>query len=92
MKIYASGGGHCGIFGFLSGGATLGFGRRAVVQPGNGAIFAGFFKFKPDEPVRGDNLARSLFVQPKHAQDKSRGLRQRFRRAFGVVAISGVGN
>ena len=29
-------------------------------------------------------LARSLFVQPKHAQDKSCGLRQRFRRALGT--------
>ncbi|MBQ5355701.1 MAG: hypothetical protein IIU08_07515, partial [Clostridia bacterium] len=54
--------------------AAQGFGGRAVVRPGNGAIFAGFFKFKPDEPVRGDNLARSLFVQPKHAQNKFCGL------------------
>ena len=57
------GGVYCGIFGFLSGSAppaALGFGRRAVVQPENGAIFAGFCKFKPDEPERGDNLARSL--------------------------------
>ncbi len=47
---------------------------RTVVQPGNGAIFAGFCKFKPDEPERGANLARSVAVQLKHAQDKSCGL------------------
>ena len=35
---------------------------RAVVKLKQGAIPAGFFKFKPDEPERGDNLARSLFV------------------------------
>ena len=54
--------------------ATLGFGGRAVVQPGNGAILAGCCRFKPDEPERGANLARSLFVQLKHTQDKSCGL------------------
>ena len=35
-----------------------------------------------DEPEHGDNLARTVFVQPKHAQDKSCGLRRRFRRAW----------
>ena len=64
----------CWICGFLYGSAPLGFGGRAVVQPENGAIFADFFKFRPDEPERGDNLARSVFVQLKHAQDKSCGL------------------
>ena len=61
-------------FCFLYGSASLGFDRRAVVQSGNGAIFADFFKFRPDEPERGANLARSVFVQLKHAQDKSCGL------------------
>ena len=66
-------GGPCGIvrvggravrdLSFLYGSASLGFGGRAVVQPGKGAIFAGWFRFKPDEPVREDNPARSLFVQ-----------------------------
>jgi len=59
----------CGIFGFLYGNASLGWKGRAVVQPGNGAVFAGCCRFKPDEPERGANLARSLFVQLKHAQD-----------------------
>ena len=53
---------------------SAGFGRRAVVQPGNGAIFAGCCRFRDDESEHGDNLARSVFVQPKHAQDKSCGL------------------
>ena len=73
-------------FRFLSGSALLGFGERAVVQPENGAIFAGLYRFNPDEPEHGDSLARSMFVQPKHAQDKSCGLRRRFRRAFCAVA------
>ena len=61
---------------FLYGSASLGWKGRAVVQPENGAIFADFFKFKPDEPVRGDNLARSVVVQLKHAQNKFCGLRR----------------
>ena len=40
----------------------------------NGAIPAGFFRFNPDEPENEANLARSVFVQLKHAQDKSCGL------------------
>ena len=83
-------------FRFLSGSAppaALGFGRRAVVQPGNGGIFAGFCKFKPDEPEREDNLARSVIVQLKHAQDKSCGLaaeiqaRIRRCRVFGIADL-----
>ena len=48
---------------FLDGSASLGFRGRAVVQPENGAIFADFFKVGPDEPERGANLARTVFVQ-----------------------------
>ena len=44
---------------FLYGSASLGFGGRAVLKLKQGAIFAGLFRFRPDEPVRGDNLARS---------------------------------
>ena len=32
---------------------------RAVLQSVNGAIPAGFFRFKPDEPENEANLARS---------------------------------
>ena len=55
---------------------------RAVLQSVNGAIPAGFFRFKPDEPENEANLARSVFVQLKHAQNKFCGLRRRFRRAL----------
>jgi len=65
-----------------------GIGGRAAVQPGNGAILAGLYRFKPDEPEHNVNLARSLFMQLKHARDKPVALRRRFRRAFGVVAFS----
>ena len=41
--------------------------------------------FEPDHEV---NPARSPFMQPKHAQDKPCGLRQRFRLAFGVGRVS----
>ena len=50
-----------GIFVFLYGSASpasQGWKGRADVQPGNGAIPAGLFRFRPDEPERGDNLAR----------------------------------
>ena len=73
-------------FAFFGMGALRWDGRDARgVQPGNGAIFAGFCKFKLDEPENEANLARSVVMQSKHARDKSRGLRQRFNRAFGVV-------
>ena len=49
----------CGIFVFLNGNASLGFGGRAGVQPGNGAIFAGLCRFNPDEPEHGVFPARS---------------------------------
>ena len=45
----ASGGGLCGIFCFLDGSAPLGWKGRAVVQPGNGAIFAECCSFRHDE-------------------------------------------
>ncbi len=45
----ASGGGMCGIFCFLDGSAPLGWKGRAVVQPGNGAIFAECCSFRHDE-------------------------------------------
>ena len=87
----AAGGVRCGIIGFLYGSAppaAQGFGRRAVVQPENGAIFADLYRFNLDEPEHGGSLARSSVVQLKHAQDKSCGLRRRFSRACGVVAFS----
>jgi len=59
------------------------------LQLGNGAIFARSFRFKPDEPGHGANLARSLFGWLKHAQDKSCGLtaviQARIRRCRGYV-------
>ena len=36
----------CGIYGFLYGSAPLGFGRRAVVQPEHGAVFARCFRLQ----------------------------------------------
>ncbi len=44
------------------------------MKPEHGAILAGRFRFNPDEPEHGGNLARSSVVQLKHAQDKSCGL------------------
>ena len=46
--------------------------ERAVLKSVNGAIPAGFFRFKPDEPGHGANRARSVFVQLKHAVIQSR--------------------
>ena len=37
-------------------------------------LFARFCRLQIGRAKHGDNLARSLFVQPKHAQDKSCGL------------------
>ena len=37
-----------------------------------------------DEPEPNDNLARSPFVQPKHARDKSRGLTAAFQARIGT--------
>ena len=77
MGWSASGGGVCGILDFWGGSAppaTQGFGGRAVVQSGNGVIFAGLCRFNPDEPEHGVFPARSSVVQLKHARDKSRGL------------------
>ena len=45
-------------------------------------VFAGFYRFNPDGPENEANLARSVFVQLKHAQNKFCGLRRRFRRAL----------
>ena len=59
-------------FCFLYGSASLGFGGRAVVQPMNEPIPAGFFRFNPDEPENEANLARSVFVQLKHPQTSLR--------------------
>lgn len=39
--------------------ASQGFGGRAVLKLKQGAIFAGLFRFRPDEPEREANLARS---------------------------------
>jgi hypothetical protein len=44
------------------------------LKPEHGAIPARSFLFNPDEPENEANLARSVFVQLKHARDKSRGL------------------
>ena len=57
---------------FLYGSASLGFGGRASVQPMNEPIPAGFFRFNPDEPENEANLARSVFVQLKHAVIQAR--------------------
>ena len=73
-ELSAAGGVRCGIIGFLYGSASLGFKGRAVVQPGDGAIFAGPYRFRHDEPEHGVLLARSVFGKLKHAQDKSCGL------------------
>ena len=59
-------------FRFLYGSASLGFGGRASVQPMNKPIPAGFFRFNPDEPENEASLARSVFVQLKHAQTSLR--------------------
>ena len=64
----------CGIIVFLNGNASLGWKGRAGVQLENGAIFADLYRFNPDEPEHGGNLARSLFVQSKHARSKLLGL------------------
>ncbi len=53
------GGGYCGIFGLFIWSASLGWKGRAVVQPGKGEIFAGLYRFSPDEPENEANLARS---------------------------------
>ena len=37
-------------------------------------VFARFCRLQIGRARHGDNLARSVFVQPKHAQDKSCGL------------------
>ena len=71
-ELSASGGVLCGIFVFLDGSASLGWKGRAAVQSVNGAIPAHLYRFNPDEPERGDNLARSVFVQLKHAQTSLR--------------------
>ena len=42
----------CFLYGSASP-ASLGFGGRASVQPGKGAIFAGLYRFNPDESGRG---------------------------------------
>ena len=72
-ELSASGDVRCGILGwiFLEKESALG---RAAVQSVNGAIPAHLYRFNPDEPENKDYLARSLFVQSKHARDKSRGL------------------
>ena len=44
------------------------------VRPVNGAIFARSDRFRHDEPEHGVLLARSVFVQLEHAQNKSCGL------------------
>ena len=35
-------------------------------------VFAGFYRFNPDEPENEANLARSVFVQLKHAVIQAR--------------------
>ena len=59
---------------FWDGSASLESKGRADGKPENLPIPAGCFSFRPDEPEREDNLARSSHVRLKHAQDKSCGL------------------
>ena len=47
---------------------------RADGKPRNPPIPAGCFRFGTDEPEGGENPARSVFVQLKHAQNKFCGL------------------
>ena len=54
-------------------GKEVGVGR-AGLQSVNGAIPAGFDRFKPDEPENEANLARSVFVELKYARSKLLGL------------------
>ena len=51
----------------------------------------GLLQIQTDEPEHGANLARSLFMQLKHAQDKSCGLAAEIQARIRVVAFSGVG-
>ena len=62
----------CGILGFCMGALRWDSGGRAVLQPVNGAILAHCCRFRNDEPKHEVNLARSLFVQLKHAQTSLR--------------------
>ena len=53
----------CGAgFEFVFYGKGVGVGR-AVLKPGNGAIFAGCCRFRNNEPEYGANFARSAVVQ-----------------------------
>ena len=61
---------------------------RAALKLKQGEIPACFFRFKPDEPENEANPARPSHVQLKHARDKPVALRQKFSRAFGVVACT----
>ena len=60
MELSASGGRALRDLRFLYGSASLGWKGRAVLKLKQGAIFAGLFRFRPDEPEREANLARSL--------------------------------
>ena len=86
MRTIRIGGESCAGFSVVFYGKGVGVGR-AVLQSVNGAIPAGWDRFEPDEPEHGVFLARSLFGWLKHAQNKFCGLRQKFRRAFGVGRV-----
>ena len=62
-----------------------------VFSAGTWSDLRGLLQIQTDEPERGANLARSLFMQLKHAQDKSCGLAAEIQARIRVVAFSGVG-
>ena len=57
-------------------------GTRGLVSKTGSLSSRAFADCRLNEPEHGDNLARSVVVQPKHAQNKFCGLRRRFRRAL----------